>query len=189
MRKILLVIAFLFFTGTNYADKKRPDEFTHYLTALNAMSGLFSRLLDNMEYIIHLPDRVSLRDLSVNFNRKLKVLMINQNHLITVINRGGFSDKAFPTSLRIMEKNVADLKKILTDNRGLINQLKISNFNSSDVYDNLDTRLYENDELLTEIKTRHNKAFKQKVVDNLMQAVVILNECNGKVGALYSKLK
>jgi len=115
--------------------------------------------------------------------------MINQNHLITVINKGGFSDKAFPNSLRIMEKNVADLKKMLIDNRGLIDQLKMSNFNSSDIYNHLDTRLYENDALLTAIKTRHNKAFKQKVLDNLMQAVVILNECHGKVSALYSKLK
>jgi len=189
MKKVLLAIALLFFTETNYADKKRPDEFTHYLTALNTMSGLFSRLLDDMDTIIRRPDRVSFKDLAVNFNRKLTVLMINENHFITIINRGGFSDKAFPNSLRIMEKNVADLKKILTDNRGLFDQLKMSNFNSSDVYDHLDTRLYENDLLLSEIKTRHNKAFKQKVVDNLMQAVVILNECHSKVSALYSKLK
>jgi len=189
MRKVLLVIALLFFTETNYADKKRPDEFTHYLTALNAMSGLFSKLLDDMDSIIRRPDRVSFKDLAVNFNRKLKVLMINENHLITVINRGGFSDKAFLNSLRIMEKNVADLKKILVDNRGLIDQLKISNFSSGDVYDHLDTRLYENDVLLSEIKTHHNKAFKKKVLDNLTQAVVILNECHGKVSALYSKLK
>ncbi len=184
-----MVIAFLFFTETNYAEKKRPDEFVQYITALSGMSNLFSRLLDDIDTIVRRPDRVSFKELAVNFNRKLKVLMINQNHLISIINKGGFSDKAFPNSLRIMEKNVADLKKILTDNRGLIDQLKISNFNSSDIYDHLDTRLYENDVLLTKIKTRHNKVFKQKVADNLMQAVVILNECYGKVSALYSKLK
>ena len=89
-----------------------------------------------------------------------------------------------------MQTNVIDLRKILINNRPLIDNLKIPNFNSAEIYNNIDTRMYENDELIRQIpKNRRSKAFKHKVVDNLTQAVVILNECRGKVAALYSKVK
>ncbi|MDB4925432.1 hypothetical protein [Mucilaginibacter sp.] len=190
MKKILLLIALLFITETNYAQKKHRDEYQSYLYSLNLISKLFSRVLDNVEIIAHRPDRVSFKNLAVDFNKKVNVLLINQNGLINLINKGGFNDHHFNNSLRIMEKNITDLKKILINNRGLIDNLKIKDFNTAEVYDHLDMRLYENDELLREIhKNRSSKAFKHKVVDNLTQAVVVLNECHSKVAALYSKVK
>lgn len=180
----------LFVATTGFAQRSHNSEYENYLHALNSMSSLFSTLINNVETIARKPDRVSFKNLAVDFNRKVNVLLINQNNLIALINKGGFNDRRFNNSLRIVEKNVAGLKKILTDNRSLVDPLNLPNFKSADVYDHLDTRLYENDELLRQIKkNRGSKAFKHKVVDNLTQAVIILNECHSKVAALYSKLK
>lgn len=189
MKKILLLIALLFIAETNYAQTKHRDGYESYLYSLNLISKLYSRLLENVETIAHQPDRISFKNLAVDFNKKVGVLLINENGLINIINKGGFQDHHFNNSLRIMEKNVADLKKLLTDNRTLIDNLKINDFNSAEIYAPLDTRLYENDELLRQIRQNHGKAFKHKVADNLTTSVVILNEIHSKVAALYSKLK
>ncbi|MGZ3901894.1 MAG: hypothetical protein ACXVDC_16325 [Bacteroidia bacterium] len=190
MKKILLLISFLFIADTNFARDKPRDAYQNYLYSLNLVSKLFSRLTENAEIIVHKPDRLSFATFAVNFNKKVRVLIINQNNLINLINKSGFKDHHFPNSLRIMQTNVADLKKILVDNRPIVDHLSIPNFNSAEIYDKLNLHMYENDELLRQIpKNRGSKAFKRKVVDNLTQAVVILNECYGKVAALYSKVK
>jgi hypothetical protein len=88
-----------------------------------------------------------------------------------------------------MQQNVVDMKKILIDNRPLVDNLRISDLNTAEIYDNFNFKVYENDELLRQTAKNHSKAFKHKVVDNLTQAVVILNECHSKVAALYSKVK
>lgn len=190
MKKVLLLIAFLFIADANFAHDKPRDAYQNYLYSLNLVSKLFSRLTENAEIIAHKPYRQSFATFAVNFNKKVRVLIINQNNLISLINKDGFKDRRFPNSLRIMQTNVGDLKKILTDNRPIVDNLDIPHFNSADIYDKLNFRIYENDELLRQIpKNRGSKAFKHKVVDNLTQAVVILNECYGKVAALYSKVK
>ncbi len=190
MKKVLLLIAFLFIADANFARDKPRDAYQNYLYSLNLVSKLFSRLTENGDLISRRPVRVSFATFAVNFNKKVRILIINQNNLINLINKGGFKDRHFPNSLRIMQTNVADLKKILINNRQIVANLNIPNFNSADIYDKLNFGIYENDELLRQIpKNRGSKAFKRKVVDNLTQAVVILNECYGKVAALYSKVK
>ncbi|MDB5118490.1 MAG: hypothetical protein JWQ79_3982 [Mucilaginibacter sp.] len=191
MKKILLLIALLFLTEANYARNKPADKYQNYLVALNSMSDLFSRLIDNIESIERQPDRESFKSLAVNFNRKVSVLIINNNHFISSLDKSGFSDKAFNNSYRIIEKSVADLKKMLLDNRALVDNLKIKNFNTADIYDHLNIQLFQNDQLIKEMpkSNRAKKAFKRKLADNLTQSVVLLNECHSKVAAFYSKLK
>ncbi|MCC8426686.1 hypothetical protein [Mucilaginibacter sp. UR6-11] len=190
MKKILILLTLLLVTGNNFAAEKHKDAYQNYLYSLNLVSKLFSRLTESADIIAHKPERISFKNLAVNFNKKVGVLIINQNNLITLINRGGFKDHHFPNSLRIMQQNVSDLKKILIDNRPLIDNLRIANLNTAEIYDNFNFRIYENDELLRAApKNKRSKAFKHKVVDNLTQAVVILNECHSKVAALYSKIK
>ncbi|MES2377959.1 MAG: hypothetical protein V4553_15335 [Bacteroidota bacterium] len=189
MKKILLLTAFLFIANTNFALDKPRDGYQNYLYSLNLVSKLFSRLSENADLIAHKPGRLSFANFAVNFNKKVRVLIINQNNLINLINKSGFKDHHFPNSLRVMQTNVVDLKKILLDSRPLIDNLSIPDFNSAGIYDKLNLRMYENDELLRQILKNRGKAFKRKVVDNLSQSVVILNECHGKVAALYSKIK
>jgi hypothetical protein len=191
MKKILLLIALLFLTEANYAHNKPADKYQNYLVALNSMSDLFSRLIDNIESIERQPDRESFKSLAVNFNRKVSVLIINNNHFISSLGKSGFSDKAFNNSYRIIEKSVADLKKMLVDNRALVDNLKIKNFNTADIYDHLNIQLFQNDELIKEMpkSNKAKKVFKRKLADNLTQSVVLLNECHSKVAAFYSKLK
>ncbi|MGF7082927.1 hypothetical protein [Mucilaginibacter sp. UYCu711] len=190
MKKVLLFIAFLFIADTNFARDKPRDAYQNYLYSLNLVSKLFSTLTENAQRITHSPDRIKFANFAVMFNKKAKVLIINQNNLINLINKGGFKDHHFPNSLRVMQTNVADLEKILLANRPLVDHLSIPNFNSAEVYDKLNFRIYENDELISQApKNKGNKAFKRKVLDNLSQSVVILNECHGKVAALYSKIK
>jgi hypothetical protein len=190
MKKILLLLTFLFIADTNFATDKHRDGYQNYLYSLNLVSKLFSRLTEHSDLINSRPGKQSFANFAVTFNKKVGILIINQNNLINLINKGGFKDHHFPNSLRIMQTNVVDMNKILLDNRPLIDNLRIPNFNSAEIYANLDLRFYENDELLRQIqKNRGSKEFKHKVVDNLMQAVVILNECRGKVAALYSKVK
>jgi hypothetical protein len=109
----------------------------------------------------------------------------------TTIIKGGFSAKAFNNPYRIIEQNVVELKKILVNNRALIDNLKIENFNSNEIYNHLNIQLFEDDILIKEMPKggRAQKAFKRKLADNLTQSVVLLNECHSKVSALYSKLK
>jgi hypothetical protein len=190
MKKILLLVALLFISETNFAVSKDRDAYQSYLYSLNLVSKLFSRLTESADIIAHKPERISFKNLAVSFNKKVGVLLVNQNNLINLINKGGFNDHHFPNSFRIMQQNVVDMKKILVDNRQLIDNLHLPNLNPAEIYDNLNFRIYENDELLRQVaKNKRNKAFKRKVVDNLTQAVVILNECRGKVAALYSKIK
>jgi hypothetical protein len=191
MKKIFLLIALLFVAEANFARHKSADKYTNYLMALNSMSGLFSRLIDNVENIAHRPDRVSFKNLAVDFNKKVSVLIINNNHLIASLSKGGFSAKAFNNPYRIIEQNVVELKKILVNNRALIDNLKIENFNSNEIYNHLNIQLFEDDILIKEMPKggRAQKAFKRKLADNLTQSVVLLNECHSKVSALYSKLK
>ena len=191
MKKILLLIALICITNINYARNKPADKYQNYLTALDAMSGLFSRLIDNIDAITHRPDRESFKTLAVNFNRKVSVLIINNNRFITSLGKHDFSDKAFNNSYRDIEKSITGLKKMLVDNRPLVDNLKIPNFNSNDIYGRLNIRLFEDDILIKEMpkSARAKKAFKRKLADNLTQSVVLLNECHSKVAAFYSKLK
>jgi hypothetical protein len=190
MKKILLLLALLFIADTNFAHDRPRDSYQNYLYSLNLVSKLFSRLTENADLIVRKPVRLSFATFAVNFNKKVRVLIINQNNLINLITKSGFKDHHFPNSLRVMQTNVGDLKKLLLDNRPLVDNLHIPNFNNADIYDKLNFRIYENDELLMQApKNRGNKAFKRKVVDNLSQSVVILNECHSKVAALYSKIK
>jgi hypothetical protein len=190
MKKILILVAFLFIADTSFARDKPRDGYQNYLYSLNLVSKLFSRLTENADLIVRKPARLSMATFAVNFNKKVRILIINQNNLINLISKGGFKDHHFPNSLRVMQSNVVDLNKILLDNRPLVDNLRIPNFNSAEIYDKLNLRIYENDELLRQIpKNRGSKAFKRKVIDNLSQSVVILNECYGKVAALYSKVK
>lgn len=189
MKKIFILIALLICAETNYAAKKQ-DGYSNYLTALNFMSTLFSRLLDNVDMITHRPNRVSFKTFAVNFNKKVNILLINENHFITILNNRKSSDLAFNNSLRIIQQNIVDIKKILAGNRGLIESLKANNVNTANIYGHLNTQLYENDELIREIhKARNKRAFKRKLADNLTASVVILNECHSKVAALYAKIK
>jgi hypothetical protein len=190
MKKILLLILIVFIAEPNFASPKPKDGYQKYLYSLNLISKLFSKLTENTDAIIRTPGRSGLATLAVNFNKKARVLIINQNSLISIITNGGFKDHRFTNSVRVMQTNVTDLKKILIDNRQLIDNLRLPDFNSAEIYDNLDLATYQNDELIRQAtKNSHNKAFKRKVVDNLTQAVVILNECHYKVAALYGKIK
>lgn len=190
MKKILLALIFLFIAETNFARPTHRDEYQSYLYSLNLVSKLFSKLTDNADQIIHRPDRESFKTMAVSFNKKVGILIVNQNNLISLINRGGFKDHHFPNTYRIMQADITGLKKILLDNRPLVNNLRIPAFNAEDIYSNLNFRIYENDELLRQVaQNRRSKAFKRKVIDNLTQAVVLLNECRGKVAALYAKTK
>ncbi|TSJ40616.1 hypothetical protein FO440_12765 [Mucilaginibacter corticis] len=190
MKKILLAFIFLFIVETNFALPKRRDEYQSYLYSLNMVSKLFSKLTDNADLIVHRSDRESFKTMAVSFNKKVGILIVNQNNLISLINRDGFKDHHFPNTYRIMQDDVSGLKKILLDNRPLVNNLRIPAFNAEDIYSNLNFRIYENDELLRQVaQNRRRKAFRHKVIDNLTQAVVLLNECRGKVAALYSKIK
>ncbi|MES2809553.1 MAG: hypothetical protein V4619_13060, partial [Bacteroidota bacterium] len=109
---------------------------------------------------------------------------------INIITKGGFKDKRYPNALRVVQTNIGDLKKILTDNRQLVDNLQIPNFEPDEVYDNLNISQYQNDEMIRlGEKNKRNKAFKRKVIDNLTQSVVLLNECYSKVAGLYNKIK
>jgi len=190
MKKILLLFIFLLITQSNFARAANRDAFARYLYSLNMMSKLFSKLYDNADMIAHRPDRISIKTFAVDFNKKIGVLIVNQNNLINLITHGAFKDHHFPNTYRIMQQNVVDMKNILFNNRPFINNLRLPNFNSGEIYDVLDFRIYENDELLRQVaQNKHHKAFRHKVIDNLTQGVILLNECRSKVAALYSKIK
>jgi hypothetical protein len=190
MKKKLILFFLLLIAVTSFANAKPRDGFENYLYALNMASKLFSRLTENADVILRRPERNSFKEMAVSFNKKAKVLVINQNNLIAIITTGGFKDKRYPNALRIVQTNIGDLKKILTNHRLLIENLRIQNFAISEVYDNLNFTQYQNDEMIRQAqKYLRNKASKRKVVDNLTQSVVLLNECYVKVAALYSKIK
>ena len=190
MKKILLLLTFLLITQINFARPANRDAYARYLYSLNMMSKLFSKLYDNADMIAHRADRISIKTFAVNFNKKVGVLIINQNNLINLITHAGFSDKRFPNAYRIMQQNVVDMKNIVLNNRPFIDNLRLPNFNSDEIYDVLDFRIYENDELLRQLaQNKRHKAFKHKLIDNLTQGVILVNECRSKVAALYSKIK
>jgi hypothetical protein len=189
MKNLILSVVFLLITEATFAREKHRDDYANYLYSLNLISKLFSRITENAALISHSPNRANFKDLAVTFNKKVVTLIVNKNNLISILSKKGFKDHRFPNSLRIIQQNVADLKKILMNDRPIIDQLKIPNFNTSEVYDHLNFRSYENDEMLRQVKNDHSKAFKRKIIDNLTQAVVILNECKGKVAALYAEAK
>ncbi|MFD2145913.1 hypothetical protein [Mucilaginibacter antarcticus] len=190
MKKTLLLLLLLLISVINFADAKPRDGFGNYLYALNMMSKLFSRLTENSDLITRRPERTSFQNLAIGFNKKVKVLIINQNNLIAIVSKSGFKDKRYPNALRVVQTNVGDLKKILTNNRQLVDNLQLPNFTATDVYDNLNISQYQNDEMIRLAqKNARNKAFKRKVVDNLTQSVVLLNECYSKVAGLYSNIK
>jgi len=187
MKKILLLFTFILIAQKNFAGN---TPYLRYLHSLNLVSKLCSQLTDNADMIAHRPDRINIKAFAVTFNKKASTIIVNQNNLINLINHGGFKDHHFPNTYRILQQNVVDLKKILTDNRPQIDNLKLPDFNSAEVYDALDFKAYENDELLRQVaQNRRNRAFKHNVVDNLTQGVILLNECRSKVAALYSKIK
>ncbi|GAA4088065.1 hypothetical protein [Mucilaginibacter panaciglaebae] len=190
MKKTLLLLTFLLIAQTNFARVSNRDAYARYLYSLNMMSKLFSKLYDNADIIARRPDRIGMKTFAVNFNKKVGVLIINQNNLINLINHGGFKDHHFPNTYRIMQQNLVDMKNILLNNRPQIDNLRLPDFNSAEIYNVLDFRIYENDELLRQAaqNIRH-KAFRHKVIDNLTQGVILLNECRSKVAALYSKIK
>jgi nitrous oxide reductase len=185
MKNIFLFVAFLLITQTTFAR----DSYQNYLYSLNLVSKLFSKITENPGLIAHSPDRAKFRDMAVIFNKKVVTLIVNKNSLINILSKKGFSDHRFPNSVRIIQQNVTDLNKILMDNRPIIDALRIPNFTTAEIYDKLNFRSYENDELLRQIKKTHSKAFKRKIIDNLTQSIVILNECKGKVAALYAEAK
>ncbi|MFD2871137.1 hypothetical protein ACFS5N_01580 [Mucilaginibacter ximonensis] len=186
MKKILLLLTFVLITQTNFAS----TPYSRYLHSWNLVSKLCSELTDNADAIAHRPDRIAIKAFAVNFNRKVGILIVNQNNLINLITHGGFKDHHFPNTYRIMQQNLADIKKILLDNRPFFDNLKINSINTVEVYSPLDFKAYENDELLRQAtQNRRNKAFKHNVIDNLTQGVILLNECRSKVAALYSKIK
>ncbi|MES2427220.1 MAG: hypothetical protein V4560_09610 [Bacteroidota bacterium] len=189
MKNILLFVAFLLITETTFARDKPRDGLGKYLYSLNLVSKLFSKITENAGLITHSPNRSKFKDMAVAFNKKVVILIVNKNNLIGILSKKGFNDHRFPNSVRIIQQNVTDLKKILMDNRPIIDVLRIPNFATVEIYDKLNFRSYENDELLRQIKKTHSKAFKRKIIDNLTQSIVILNECKGKVAALYAEAK
>jgi hypothetical protein len=190
MKKTLLLLLILLITQTNFAKPKPKDEYQKYLYSLNMMSKLFSKLTENTDAILRTPGRSGLAALAVNFNKKARVLIVNQNSLISIITNGGFKDHRFNNAVRVLQTNVTGLNKILADNRTLVDNLHLPDFNSAEIYDNINAGTYQNDELIRQAKKQgRNKAFKRKVIDNLTQAVVILNECHYKVAALYGEVK
>jgi hypothetical protein len=191
IKRTALLITLLFFTITNQAANRPQDKFGGYLSTLGAVSGLFSKLLDNVAIIAARPDRISFKNLAVDFNRKVNAMIINENHFITLINNKNTTDAAFNNSYRILEENAGSIKKLLVTNRPLVDQLNIKDFNTANVYGRLDMRLYENDELVKQMPKKHRQktAFKSKITDNSTQTIIILNEIHSKVSALYSKLK
>jgi hypothetical protein len=189
MKNILLFVAFLLITETTFARDKPRDGLGKYLYSLNLVSKLFSKITENGALISHSSNKAKFKEMAVAFNKKVVILIVNKNNLIGILSKKGFNDHRFPNSVRIIQQNVTDLKKILIDNRPIIDNLKIPNFSTTEVYDNLNFHSYENDELLRQVKKDHSKAFKRKIIDNLTQAIVILNECKGKVAALYNEAK
>jgi hypothetical protein len=186
MKKILLLLTFLLITQTNFAG----TPYSRYLRSWNLISRLCSELTENANIITHSPNHIAITNFAVNFNKKVGVLIINQNNLINLITHRGFKDNHFLNTYRIMQQNLADLKKILMDNRPLIDNLKLPNFNSAEIYNAIDFKAYENDELIrATAHNKGNKAFKHNVINNLTQGVILLNECRSKVAALYSKIK
>lgn len=186
MKKLLLLFTFLIIAQTNFAS----TPYTRYLHSWNLISKLCSQLTDNADMIAHRPDRIAMKTFAVNFNKKVGILIVNQNNLIGLITHSGFKDHRFPNTYRIMQQNVVDLKNILLSNRQQIDNLKMPNFNSTEIYNALDFKAYENDELLRQAaKNKRSKAFKHNVIDNLTQGVILLNECRSKVAAFYSKIK
>jgi hypothetical protein len=190
MKKILLLLTFILIAQTNFARVTASTPYSRYLHSWNLISKLCSELTDNAEMIARRPDRVAVKGFAVNFNKKVGVLIVNQNNLINLITHQGFKDHHFPNTYRIMQQNLTDLEKILLNNRPFIDNLKLPNFNSAEVYNAIDFKAYENDELLRQAEhNKRNKAFKRQVIDNLTQGVILLNECRSKVAALYSKIK
>jgi hypothetical protein len=190
MKKTLVLFFLLLISVTYFADARPRDGFGNYLYALNMMSKLFSKLTEHTDQILRRPERNGFKQMAVNFNRKVKVLIVNQNSLIAIISGGGLKDKRYPNAVRVVQANIGALKKILTDNRPLVDKLQLPNFTSAEVYDNFDISQYQNDEMIRlGEKNKRNKAFKRKVIDNLTQSVVLLNECFSKVAGLYSKIK
>src|ERR1700744_3529874 len=125
IKRTALFITLLFFSLTNQAVNRPQDKFSGSLSTLGAVSGLFSKLLDNVGTIAARPDRVSFKNLAVDFNRKVNAMIINENHFITLINNKNTSDAAFNNSYRILENNVSSIKKLLVNNRALVDQLNI----------------------------------------------------------------
>jgi|GEM_PF-1743801 len=190
MKKILLLFIFLFVAKTNFARTLASTPYSRYLHSWNLISKLCSALTDNAGLIAHRPNRIAMKTFAVNFNKKVGILIINQNNLINLITHSGFKDHHFPNTYRIMQQNVVDLKNILLSNRAQIDNLKLPDFNSAEIYNALDFKAYENDELLREAaKNKRNRTFKHRVIDNLTQGVILLNECRSKVAAFYSKIK
>lgn len=186
MKKVLLLLTFLFIAQTNFAS----TPYTRYLHSWNLISKLCSALTDNADMIAHRPDRMAMKAFAVTFNKKVGILIVNQNNLINLITHGGFTDHHFPNTYRIMQQNIAELKGILINNRAQIDNLKLPNFNSAEIYNAIDFKAYENDELLRQAaKNKRSKSFKHNVIDNLTQGVILLNECRSKVAAFYSKIK
>jgi hypothetical protein len=89
MKKILLLLTLLLITATNFAAPKNRDGYQNYLYSLNLVSKLFSRLTESADIIAHKPDRISFKNLAVNFNKKVGILIVNQNNLINLINKAG----------------------------------------------------------------------------------------------------
>lgn len=190
MKKTLLLLTFLLIAPTIFARVPNRDAYARYLYSLNMMSKLFSKLYDNADMIARKPDRISMKTFAVNFNKKVGVLIINQNNLINLITHSGFKDHHLPNTYRIVQQNIADMKNIMLSNRPQIDNLRLPGFSSAEIYDVLDFRAYQNDELLRQVaQNKRRKAFRHKVIDNLTQGVILLNECRSKVAALYSKIK
>lgn len=186
MKKILLLLIFLLIAQINFAS----TPYSRYLRSWNLISKLCSELTENTNIITHSTSRTRIANFAVNFNKKVGVLIVNQNNLISLITHRGFKDHHFPNTYRIMQQNLSDLKKILMDNRPLIDNLKLTDFNNADIYNSIDFKAYENDELIrAAAHNKNNKAFKHNVINNLTQGVILLNECRSKVAALYSKIK
>ena len=190
MKKTVLLLTFILLAQTNFARITASTPYSRYLRSWNLISRLCSELTENTNIINNSPNHVAIASFAVSFNKKVGVLIINQNNLINLITHKGFKDNHFPNTYRIMQQNIADFKKILMDNRQLIENLKMPNFDSAEIYNSVDFKAYENDELIREAAhNKRNKAFKHRVIDNMTQGVILLNECRSKVAALYSKIK
>ena len=189
MKNLALLVAFLLIAETTFAREKPRDGYQNYLYSLNLLSKLFSKITENGALISHSPNKTKFKDMAVAFNKKVVIMIVNKNSLISILSKKGFGDHRFPNSVRIIQQNITDLKNILMDNRPIIDALKIPNFTTAEIYDKLNFRSYENDELIRQAKKNHSKAFKRKIIDNLTQSIVILNECKGKVAALYADAK